>query len=265
MLDDLLVWEGTRENPVEIATVERAVADAKRRFPGLQVLADPWQAEGSVQKLKRQGIRVQTFSFSGRSIAGLSRVLYECVSDASLRVFEDEELEQEILGLQVRETANGWRFDHRASGYSDRAVALAMALQGAVKTRRTGQPAHHVAVSRRAARSQAHTHLGSRSQTGRLRRLPSPSRRQRFGGVHPVSLSEKKRSRGARVYSAFSERGPEGKRLRFPVLRLPYESSSTDLSDPLRDTLGNDNAPVYTRDEIAATRRRIVGRYWGRR
>jgi len=50
-------------------------------------------------------------------------------------MFEDMGLEQEILGLQVRETAEGWRFDHRAGGYSDRVVALAMALQAAVKTR----------------------------------------------------------------------------------------------------------------------------------
>ena len=47
------------------------------------------------------------------------------------------QLEQEMLGLQVRETADGWRFDHRGGGYSDRAVALAMALSGAARTRRT--------------------------------------------------------------------------------------------------------------------------------
>ena len=140
VLDELLVFEGSREDPVEIAAVERAVLDANRRFGGLQVLADPWQAEGSVQKLKRAGVRVSTFTFSSRSIAGLSRVLYESISEASLRVFQDEALEEEILGLQVRETPDGWKFDHRASGYSDRAVALAMALSAASKMRRSGQP-----------------------------------------------------------------------------------------------------------------------------
>ena len=52
-----------------------------------------------------------------------------------MSVYEDEELEQEMLGLQVRETADGWRFDHRGGGYSDRAVAVAMALSAALKTR----------------------------------------------------------------------------------------------------------------------------------
>ncbi len=68
-----------------------------------------------------------------------------------------------------------------------------------------------------------------------------------------------RRARGARVYSPFIERGPEGKRLRFPVLRLPYESSPPNLSE--RD----ENVPVYTRGEIKALRRRILGRFWGRR
>jgi hypothetical protein len=54
-------------------------------------------------------------------------------------VFPDEELEREILGLIVRETAGGWRVDHRAGGYSDRVMALAMAVHGASQT--AGLPA----------------------------------------------------------------------------------------------------------------------------
>jgi phage terminase large subunit-like protein len=164
VLDELLVWEGSRDDPVEIAAVERAVADAHRRFPGLRVLADPWQAEGSVQKLRRVGLRVETFAFSSRSIAGLSRTLYETVSDATLRVFEDEGLEQEILGLQVRETPDGWRFDHRAGGYSDRVVALAMALQAATRARVRSQPlrTYSALVDGSRRRRQRHPHQAAR-------------------------------------------------------------------------------------------------------
>lgn len=159
VLDELLVFEGDRADPVEIAAVERAVFDAYRRYPRLEVLVDPWQAAGTVQKLKKAGRRIGTFTFSSRSIAGLSRVLYESVSDASLRVFEDVELEREVLGLMVRETADGWRFDHRGGGYSDRCVALAMALSAAVKTRRTHQPLR--------------TSSAVASKSGRRRRRPS--------------------------------------------------------------------------------------------
>jgi phage terminase large subunit-like protein len=135
ILDALQVWEGTASDPVSIIAVENYVRDCYRRFPGLRVVADPWQAEGTVQKLSRAGLRIDKFRFSQSSIHHLSRVLYESVQDESLRVYDDAGLVQEILGLQVRETPEGWRFDHRAGGYSDRVVALAMALQAAVKVR----------------------------------------------------------------------------------------------------------------------------------
>jgi phage terminase large subunit-like protein len=150
VLDALEVWEGTPADPVSIVAVENHVRDAYRRFPGLVVHADPWQAEGTVQKLSRGGHRIEKFRFSQASIHHLSRVLYECAQDESLRVYEDDGLEQEVLGLQVRETPEGWRFDHRAGGYSDRVVALAMALQAAVRTRvrRAGKTWSSFAVTR---------------------------------------------------------------------------------------------------------------------
>jgi hypothetical protein len=61
----------------------------------------------------------------------LSTTLHQTITSASLRVYPDQELEREILGLRVVETSSGWRFDHRAGAHSDRAVALAMALAAA--------------------------------------------------------------------------------------------------------------------------------------
>jgi hypothetical protein len=58
------------------------------------------------------------------------------ISDASLRVFEDAELEAEILGLMTVQTAAGWRLDHRLGGYSDRAMALGIAICKAIEQRR---------------------------------------------------------------------------------------------------------------------------------
>jgi hypothetical protein len=140
VLDLLEVWEGTASDPVSILAVETFVDDAYRRFPGLRVTLDPWQAEGTFQKLTRAGRRIEKFTFSPKSIHGLSTTLYQCVQDETLRVYDDRELENEVLSLQTRETPEGWRFDHRRGGYSDRVVALAMALQAAVKTRTATQP-----------------------------------------------------------------------------------------------------------------------------
>ncbi len=130
-LDELQVWQGTRKQPFQIETVERALIDAKRRYERLRIFADPWQLKGTIQSLG-----LSEFTFSQGSVAKLSALLYEVISDASLRVFDDRELENEILGLQVVQTASGWRIDHRAGGFSDRAIAIGMALTEAVKYRR---------------------------------------------------------------------------------------------------------------------------------
>jgi hypothetical protein len=58
----------------------------------------------------------------------LSELLYNVITSARLRVFPDLELEREILGLRVVQKPDGWRVDHRAGGFSDRAVALGLAM-----------------------------------------------------------------------------------------------------------------------------------------
>lgn len=131
-LDSLDVLEGSRSEPVSISQVERLVLDLGRRFPGVKVLADPWQLQGSIQRLRGE-VTIEPFAFSATSVQRLSASLYECVADAVLRVYPDEELEREILGLRVVQTAAGWKFDHRSADYSDRAVALAMAAQACMQ------------------------------------------------------------------------------------------------------------------------------------
>ena len=42
----------------------------------------------------------------------------------------DKYLEAEILGLRTVQTSSGWRVDHGKGGFSDRAMALGMALHG---------------------------------------------------------------------------------------------------------------------------------------
>jgi len=132
VLDSLDVWQGTRQEPVSITVVERAVADATRRFPGLTISCDPWQLKGSIERLRRERVSVSEFVFSSSSVGKLSATLHHAITSGALRVYPDAELEREILGLRVVESAGGWRFDHRTGGYSDRAVALAMATMRAV-------------------------------------------------------------------------------------------------------------------------------------
>ncbi len=126
-LDDLLVWEGSRADPVSVENIERAVADVARRFAGVRVYADPWQLKGSIERLGRAGVQIKEFGFSASSVQRLSTALYSHVTAATLRVFPDAELEREVLGLRVVHRAGGWRVDHAGNGYSDRAMAIGLA------------------------------------------------------------------------------------------------------------------------------------------
>ncbi len=127
VLDEMQVWQGDRSEPVSIAAVEQALVDAADRYPGLEVAADPWQLKASMERL-RGHVRIEQWTFSQGSVQRLSSVLLNAITTATLRVYPDPELEREVVGLRVIQTPSGWRFDHRTGSYSDRAVALAMAL-----------------------------------------------------------------------------------------------------------------------------------------
>jgi hypothetical protein len=128
-LAELQIWTGTRSQPVSIEQVERANVDASQRFPGLRINADRWQFEGSLQRLRAQGIRIEKFEFTPSSVQRLSESLYRSITSRTLALPAGEtELRRELLGLVTKEGPHGWRFDHRAGGFSDQAVALAMAV-----------------------------------------------------------------------------------------------------------------------------------------
>jgi phage terminase large subunit-like protein len=137
VLDELQAWQGSKSEPVSIAAVEQALVDAADRYARLEVYADPWQLKRSLERL-RGGVRIQEWVFSQSSVRKLSATLLNAITTTTLRVYPDHELEREVTGLRVVETPSGWRFDHRTGGYSDRAVALAMAILLAQERRPKG-------------------------------------------------------------------------------------------------------------------------------
>ncbi len=130
VLDELQVWQGSKGAPVSIEEVETALVDADRRYANLRVSVDPWQLQSTIQKLRGQ-MRIEEFTFTATSIARLSETLFEAITGRSLRLYPDEALEAEILGLRTVQTAAGWRVDHGKRGFSDRAMALGLAILAA--------------------------------------------------------------------------------------------------------------------------------------
>jgi hypothetical protein len=147
VLDELQAWQGSKSEPVSIAAVEQALVDAADRYTRLEVYADPWQLKRSLERLGGR-VRIEEWVFSQSSVRKLSATLLNAITTKTLRVYPDHELEREVTGPRVVETPSGWRFDHRTGGYSDRAVALAMAIllaqdrrpKGFVKTAATVVP-----------------------------------------------------------------------------------------------------------------------------
>ena len=69
---------------------------------------------------------MKEFHFTAESVRRLSETLFNLIQTAGLRLYQDDELEQELLNLNVVQKGYGWRIDHASGGYSDKAMALGM-------------------------------------------------------------------------------------------------------------------------------------------
>ncbi len=129
VLDDLMVWEGRKGDPVSIAEVERWVEWAAKRFQLRRILIDPWQAASTVERFA--GL-IEEFYFTPQSVARLSSNLFQLIQAGVLRLYPDEELETELVELQAEQTSWGWRIDHKRNKHDDRAMAIGMAALAAI-------------------------------------------------------------------------------------------------------------------------------------
>jgi hypothetical protein len=66
VLDRMEVWQGSRLRSVQLRHVEECAAGDRPSLQRARIRFDPYQAIGSMQRLKRAGIRVEEFTFSSR-------------------------------------------------------------------------------------------------------------------------------------------------------------------------------------------------------
>jgi hypothetical protein len=172
-------WQGSRNAPVDFATVEAFIVEAHRRFT-FSLRLDPWQGLDLAQRLRAQGVPTREFAFSQASKQRLAATLLSTVNGGKLRLYEAEGLRDELLGLRLAQASSGaWTFDHKSSGHDDRAVALALMV---------------TALLERGLRGPEGRIIGGESLGNRLTRgaRPDPSplldHRDRFGGRRHVSL-----------------------------------------------------------------------------
>ena len=128
VLDRLGHWKGSRLRPVQLSVVEEWVEEAARRYNRARVRFDPYQAIHLAQRLKRRGLQVEEFTFSGSSVGKLATTLLQLIRERSLALPGDPDLLDELRNVRLRESSPGvFRLDHDRNRHDDRAVALALA------------------------------------------------------------------------------------------------------------------------------------------
>jgi hypothetical protein len=145
VVDELVVWQGSPEHPVQVEAVEQWAEDRFNRYPDIVVCPDKYQMEGSIQKMQRMGRIVKPWEPRGgkgnyemaenlRSLIVNHRLRWRPGDGlVSTRGGGVEDFRQELLGLVMAVTPYGYRFDHKAGHHDDRACAVGMAALEAVR------------------------------------------------------------------------------------------------------------------------------------
>lgn len=130
VFDHLEMFRPTKDARVDLGEVQDAVEVLARKYHA-PVWYDPFQGVLMAEQLQKRGCAVKEYPFTGESRKKLFATLADHVTAGRLRARPHEELRRELLQLEVKQTAGGnWRVEHRASGFDDCAVAVALALQG---------------------------------------------------------------------------------------------------------------------------------------
>ncbi len=126
VVEALVTWAPGPGAKVDLRDVEEGAATIARDAP---IILDPWQGVLMAQRLRARGTEVIEYPFTSDSRRKLFGALLDLIRTGRLRCRPHEELRRELLGLEVQETAAGWRVDHRVGRHDDHVVAVALAAQ----------------------------------------------------------------------------------------------------------------------------------------
>ena len=134
IVDKLDVWQGSSGDPVKVQAVEDWIKETQAKFAPRMFVLDPYQMEGTIQWMQREGIPVEAFNCRGgagnyelaqhlRAIVVERRIAWYDMAGA----LGSETLTEELAALRVRKMNYGYRMDHENQKHDDRAVAIGMA------------------------------------------------------------------------------------------------------------------------------------------
>jgi len=134
---DLAVFPGSKINPVQISEVEREIESQVRRYRSDSVIVDPWNMRKTIQDRDLDWPIVE-FAFSPSNLQHLTSDVFRRIVNKQLELYpnagpaiqvhDEWDLQRELATAIIRQMPYGERIDHRKSGYTDRIIALGMAL-----------------------------------------------------------------------------------------------------------------------------------------
>lgn len=141
-IDRLDVLEGKSQpgGKVTVRDVEEWIKSVWRQFHPRIFVIDPYQMEGTIQWMERDGYPVEAFKTRGgagnyemaqhlRAIVVAERLAWY----PGAGQLPSDTLEDELVGLRVKKMNYGFRFDHENQKHDDRAVAITMGALRAVQ------------------------------------------------------------------------------------------------------------------------------------
>lgn len=127
VLDQIRVWTPTPGNEVQISDVKAQILDYAGQYRGAEAILDPREAVGMLQELRAEGVPAEQFIFTEASNGRLGLALLQAIRSHALAIWRDEDLIQELLTVKlIEKTVGNYKLEHDASGFNDRAIALAL-------------------------------------------------------------------------------------------------------------------------------------------
>jgi hypothetical protein len=134
---ELLLFRGSRENPVPLGLVEDEVATLGARFDLARVIADEYQMHGSVERLRDRGVAISAVHLGPQYLNHIATNFLALMRSGRFQCFPHPEFGAQLRSVVVKETMFGIRIDSGTGagvrGCDDMVVAAAMAAQLALE------------------------------------------------------------------------------------------------------------------------------------
>ncbi len=122
-IDSFRLWQGTRKKPIQIADVEKDIAEVHLLYQTKKIVLDPWQMASTAQ---RMGNIVEAQPITTQYRQQISEVLYQLVAARRISLPYDAYLHNQLLELVQVESASGYRLEAPPGGHDDLVLTIMM-------------------------------------------------------------------------------------------------------------------------------------------